>query len=69
VGKALSGRESNDRECAEPLFSQTNREIDMASGNDMKAHNATFEGFIGLVKWGIIATTVITVFVIFMITK
>ena len=30
----------------------------MASGNDMKAHNSTDEGFIGLVKWGIIATTV-----------
>jgi hypothetical protein len=41
----------------------------MASGNDMKAHNSTYEGFIGLVKLGIIATTVVTVFVIFMITK
>jgi hypothetical protein len=65
----LSTRGSNDRECAEPLFSQTNREFGMASGNDMKAHNSTYEGFIGLVKWGIIATTVITVFVVFMITK
>lgn len=41
----------------------------MASGNDMKTHYSTFEGFIGLVKWGIIATTVVTVFVVFMITK
>lgn len=41
----------------------------MASGNDMKTHNSTFEGFIGLVKWGIIATTVVAVFVIYMITK
>ncbi len=41
----------------------------MASGNDMKAHNSTYDGFIGLVKWGIIATTVVTVFVVFMITK
>ncbi|MBS3930032.1 MAG: aa3-type cytochrome c oxidase subunit IV [Sphingomonadales bacterium] len=41
----------------------------MAGGNDMNAHNSTFEGFIGLVKWGVIATTVVTVFVIYMITK
>ncbi|MBA4162460.1 MAG: aa3-type cytochrome c oxidase subunit IV [Novosphingobium sp.] len=41
----------------------------MAGGNDMKAHNSTYEGFIGLVKWGIIATVLVTVFVIFMITK
>lgn len=41
----------------------------MASGNDMKAHNSTFEGFMGLVKWGVILSTATTVFVIFMITK
>ncbi|MCC6924823.1 aa3-type cytochrome c oxidase subunit IV [Novosphingobium sp.] len=41
----------------------------MASGNDYKAHNATYEGFLGLVKWGIVATVLVTVFVIFMITN
>ena len=25
----------------------------MASGNDMKAHGATYTGFIGLIKWTI----------------
>jgi hypothetical protein len=41
----------------------------MASGNDMKAHESTYTGFIGLVKWGSIATVLTTVFVIYMITK
>ena len=41
----------------------------MASGNDQKAHESTYTGFIGLVKFSIIATALVTVFVIFMITK
>ena len=41
----------------------------MASGNDQKAHESTYIGFIGLVKWGIIGTALVAVFVIFMITK
>ena len=41
----------------------------MASGNDQKAHEATYTGFIGLVKFGIIGTALVAVFVIFMITK
>ncbi|MFM5918004.1 MAG: aa3-type cytochrome c oxidase subunit IV [Novosphingobium sp.] len=41
----------------------------MATGNDMKAHESTYTGFIGLVKFGIIATALVTAFVIFMITK
>ena len=41
----------------------------MASGNDQKAHESTYSGFIGMVKWGVIATALVAVFVIFMITK
>ncbi len=41
----------------------------MASGNDMNAHESTYTGFIGLVKWGIIATGLIAAFVVFMISK
>jgi len=41
----------------------------MASGNDIKAHKATYEGFLGLAKWGVVATALVAVFVIFMITK
>ena len=41
----------------------------MASGNDQKAHESTYTGFIGMVKWGVIATALVAVFVIFMITK
>lgn len=41
----------------------------MASGNDMKAHNATYEGFLGLAKWGSIAVALVAAFVVFMITR
>lgn len=39
----------------------------MATGNDLKAHQTTYSGFLGLVKWGIIVTVLITAFVVFMI--
>ncbi|MBN8500879.1 MAG: aa3-type cytochrome c oxidase subunit IV [Sphingomonadales bacterium] len=39
----------------------------MASGNDMKAHESTYSGFIGLVKWGSVATALVTMFTIYMI--
>lgn len=41
----------------------------MASGNDNKAHETTYTGFIGMVKWGVITTGLVAAFVIFMITK
>ena len=41
----------------------------MASGNDLKAHESTYTGFVGLVKWTIIATGLVAAFVIFMIAK
>ena len=39
----------------------------MASGNDMKAHESTYNGFLGLLKWGIVASALVTAFVIYMI--
>lgn len=39
----------------------------MASGNDMKAANRTYEGFVGLFKWGAIITALFTAFIIFLI--
>jgi hypothetical protein len=36
----------------------------MASGNDMKAANETYSGFIGMVKWGSIAVAILTVIVV-----
>ena len=39
----------------------------MASGNDMKAHEGTYSGFIGMVKWGSLAVALVTVFTIYMI--
>lgn len=41
----------------------------MASGNDMKVHEATFAGFTGLVKWGSVVTALVTIFTIYMITN
>ncbi|MBU6268186.1 MAG: aa3-type cytochrome c oxidase subunit IV [Sphingomonadales bacterium] len=41
----------------------------MASGNDMKAHRSTYEGFINLVKFGTPAVVLITALVIFLITR
>jgi hypothetical protein len=41
----------------------------MASGNDMKKHNSTYDGFIGLVKWSIAITAVVTIFTIYMISR
>ena len=41
----------------------------MATGNDQKAHESTYTGFIGLVKWGVLGTALVAAFVILMITK
>lgn len=41
----------------------------MASGNDMKAHQATYEGFMALVKYSIPVLAVITAVVIHLISK
>ncbi|WP_296677628.1 aa3-type cytochrome c oxidase subunit IV [Novosphingobium sp.] len=39
----------------------------MATGNDIKAHTSTYSGFLGMLKWGAIATVLITAFVILLI--
>ena len=36
----------------------------MASGNDMKMAKSTYEGFLGLVKWGSVVTAIVTAIVI-----
>ena len=41
----------------------------MASGNDMKAHESTYSGFLGLVKWGSILTVLVTAFVVIKIAS
>ncbi len=41
----------------------------MASGNDMKMHESTYNGFIGLVKWGSVVTALVTIFTIYMIVS
>jgi hypothetical protein len=40
----------------------------MATGNDMKAHGATYEGFIGLIKWSIPIIAVIVLIVVLVIS-
>lgn len=41
----------------------------MASGNDMKAANETYAGFIAMVKWSAIAVAIITIFVVGLIAS
>jgi len=41
----------------------------MASGNDMKAHESTYIGFLGLVKWGSILTVLVTALVVIKIAS
>lgn len=41
----------------------------MASGNDMKAAEATYAGFLGLLKLGITITVAVTALVIFLIAS
>jgi Bacterial aa3 type cytochrome c oxidase subunit IV len=40
----------------------------MASGNDMKTSEATYGGFISIVKWGIGITVVIAAIVVMLIS-
>ena len=39
----------------------------MATGNDMKAHGSTYEGFIGMLKWSVPVVAIITFLVILII--
>jgi len=39
----------------------------MASANDMKAANETYDGFIRMVKWGGGAVALVTLFVVLLI--
>jgi hypothetical protein len=41
----------------------------MASGNDMKAHESTYTGFIGLAKWGSVIVALVTIFTVYMISR
>jgi hypothetical protein len=39
----------------------------MASGNDMKAHETTYSGFMTLLKWTIVVVAIVTVVVVALI--
>ena len=41
----------------------------MADTGDMKAHEQTFAGVMGLLKWGIVATALVAILVIILITN
>lgn len=41
----------------------------MASGNDMKAANESYAGFINLLKWGAILSALAAAFVVFLISR
>lgn len=40
-----------------------------ASGNDMKAHEGTYAGFIGLMKYGAIACVIVALIVVLLIAN
>jgi hypothetical protein len=40
----------------------------MQSANDMKAHEKTYDGFIGLLKWSVPLVAVLTLLIIFVIS-
>lgn len=39
----------------------------MANQTDMKAHSATYEGVIGLMKWGALACAIVAAIVVWLI--
>lgn len=39
----------------------------MAGNGDLKAHEATYHGVIGLIKWGAVASFAIAAFVVWLI--
>jgi hypothetical protein len=41
----------------------------MASGNDMKAHQGTYGGFINLLKWTVPALAILALLVIVLISE
>ena len=57
-----------DRDCAKFNLRNTEGTL-MASGNDMKAHESTYSGFLGLVKWGSILTVLVTALVVIKIAS
>jgi hypothetical protein len=41
----------------------------MATNGDLKAHEQTYSGFTALLKWGTVASAIVTVIVIFLIAN
>jgi hypothetical protein len=39
------------------------------AGNDIKAANETYVGFIGMMKWGSVAVAIVTIFVVGLIAS
>jgi hypothetical protein len=41
----------------------------MAETGDMKAHEQTYTGFIGLLKWGTVASAIVAAFVVYLLAS
>jgi hypothetical protein len=65
--RPLSETAGGDRGHGE--YTPVSRTDRMASGNDMKAANETYAGFINMIKYGSIACAVITIFVVGLIVS
>jgi len=46
---------------------KSKRDDTMANQTDMKAHSATYEGVIGLMKWGALASAIVAAIVVWLI--
>lgn len=41
----------------------------MAGAGDFKAHERTYTGFLGLLKWGTIASAIVAAFVVYLLAS
>jgi hypothetical protein len=63
----LSGADWRDRATLNCKFA-SNGDTTMASGNDIKAAETTYGGFLTMLKWGSVVTVLVTVLVIALIS-
>lgn len=43
--------------------------MSMAGNGDMKAHQQTYDGFVGLLKWGTIASALVVALVVYLLAS
>jgi hypothetical protein len=66
AGQGLSAGEGRDRGFPDHTAIAGNRN-QMTPGNNMKAAEETYNGFIGMVKWGTAISAIVTIIVVLLI--